>query len=130
MRVAYVDTSALVAVLLGEPQASEVRSSLAAADRLFAANLVEAELRSVLHRERLTDGVLQPALAAIHWLFPVRSLRSEFERILGLGHLRGADLWHLACVLYLGETVTPAVLISCDQRQREIAGKLGVETSP
>jgi predicted nucleic acid-binding protein len=130
MHIAYVDTSALVAVLLGEHEAAEVKSSLAAAHRLFAANLVEAELRSVLQRERLTDGALQPIFGAMQWLFPVRSLRSEFDRILDVGYLRGADLWHLACALYLGESVMPAVLISCDQRQRDVARKLGLEALP
>jgi hypothetical protein len=63
-------------------------------------------------------------------LFPVRSLRSEYERVLRVGYLAGADLWHLACALYLGENAVLPVLISCDHRQREVARTLGFEILP
>jgi PIN domain nuclease of toxin-antitoxin system len=130
MRLAYVDTSALLAVLFEEAEAPSVVSALAASEVLYAANLVEAELRSVLHRERFDLAELASLLTTIQWLFPVRSLRSEFDQILACGYLRGADLWHLACALYLRENLAAPVLISCDQRQRDVARKLGLEALP
>jgi hypothetical protein len=52
VRVAYIDTSAVVALAFDEHQGDRVREALAGYDRLFSSDLLEAELRSVFHRER------------------------------------------------------------------------------
>ena len=47
---AYVDASALLAVVLHEPAAPSVIRRLESFDRLVSANLLDAEVRSVLAR--------------------------------------------------------------------------------
>lgn len=56
MSLAYVDTSCLVAVAFDEPGAQELALQLEGYDRLVASNLLEAELRSALTRENVTDN--------------------------------------------------------------------------
>lgn len=48
MKLAYVDTSCLVAIAVAEPGARKVAGRLGRLDRLFSSNLLEAELRSAL----------------------------------------------------------------------------------
>ena len=50
-RSTYVDSSVLVAIVSGEPSADELRNSLETCEQVFAANLLEAELRSATLRE-------------------------------------------------------------------------------
>jgi hypothetical protein len=49
------------------------------------------------------------------------------QRILAAGYLRGADLWHLACALYLADELVPPALLTLDVRQREVAAASGLE---
>ena len=46
VRLAYIDTSTLVAILGSEAAAPEVRTRLGSFDRLISSNLLEAELRA------------------------------------------------------------------------------------
>jgi len=45
--------------------------------------------------------------------------------VLRHGYVRGADLWHLACALYLKKRVKELLFLTLDQRQQEAAMKLG-----
>jgi len=124
MRLAYVDTSCLVAIAFGEAGATKVASRLERMDRLFASNLLEAELRSAVAREGLSAD---PAglLSGITWMYPNRPLSREFERVTVEGYVRGADLWHLACALFLAPEPKDLAFLTLDKRQAEIARKLG-----
>jgi hypothetical protein len=126
---AYVDSSALVAVAFDEPGAGHVRAALRGCNPLFSANLLEAELRSALLRERI-DGDPAALLAPISWVLPNRVLAHELRTALAVGHLRGADLWHVACALYLSPDATGLRFVSRDQAQRNIAAKLGFIVLP
>lgn len=124
MRIAYVDSSCLVAIALVEAQHQRVSAWLYRFDRLYSSNLLEAELRSAMARE----GVESPAeklLSAITWVYPARPLSPEYERVLGKGYLRGADLWHLACALQLRDVSGELSFLSLDERQAKVAGLLG-----
>ncbi len=123
MRAAYVDTSCLVAVAFGEPGAHEVAAQLESYDRLFSANLLAAELRSALLREGVEGG--EALLAGISWILPDRPLGEEIERVAAYGYLRGADLWHLACALYLAHDPETLTFATLDHRQGEVAASLG-----
>lgn len=124
MKIAYVDTSALVAVAFGEPGARAIASQLRTFPRVFSSNLLEAEFRSTLAREGVEeDG--SPLLSMITWVYPDRPLTREFQRILGLGHLRGADLWHLACALFLAPELGSLSFVTLDPPQKEVARTLG-----
>lgn len=123
--VAYVDSSALLAVALHEPSAPSVIRRLAAFSRLASANLLEAEVRAALARERLAADSVLPY--GIEWVHPDRPLTAEIVAILRVGYLRGADLWHIAVALYLEETLGDKVaFVTLDGRQGAVAGRLGL----
>lgn len=127
MRAAFVDTSALAAILLAEPGGRAAAKRLERFDRLFAATLLEAEIRSLLARE----GVTKPpdaALSTFSWVLPDRPLTAEYERILKHGHVRGADLHHLATALFLDSTASELAFLTLDSRQRVVAKQLGFST--
>ena len=44
---------------------------------------------------------MAPAIEAVDLVLPDRSLEPEVLEVLQHGRLRGADLWHLACALYV-----------------------------
>ena len=123
MTAAYVDTSCLVAIAFGEPEGEVLAQRLGGMDRLFASNLLEAELRATFMRESLPAD--HPLLGNLTWVLPDRPLGPEFGVILGAGYLRGADLWHLACALYLAGNPRDLPFITLDERQEVVARKLG-----
>ena len=97
-------------------------------DRLFSSNLLEAEFRSALAHEGVSEDA-GPLLAGITWIYPNRPLTPEFSRILVIGrHLKGADLWHLACALFLAPNTPELTFMTLDKRQEEVAKKLGFAT--
>ena len=123
MTTAYVDTSLLVAVALGEEEHEMQIVRLSRVGRLVSSNLLEAELRSALVRER-TFGV-PPLLDRIAWIFPDRALTREIERVLAAGRLRGPDLWHVATALHLAPDPGELTFLTGDKRQREVAAAVG-----
>lgn len=125
MSVAYVDSSALVAVMFGEMEAPAVANRFRSQKRLYSSNLLEAEVRSACAREQLALDPTQ--LARIDWIFPDRPLESEMETILQAGYLRGADLWHLATALWATPDPREMAFITLDQRQRAVAAELGFQ---
>jgi hypothetical protein len=124
MKLAYVDTSCFGATAFAEAGATKMASRLGRMDRLFASNLLEAELRSALAREGLSAD---PAglISSITWVHPNRPLSGEFERVTVEGYMKGADLWHLACALFLAPEPKDLAFLTLDRRQEEIARKLG-----
>ena len=124
MKLAYVDTSCLVAIAFGERGHEALAAELLSFDRLFASNLAEAELRSAFARE----GVDGPAsfLSALTWVFPNRPLTEEYAEVLSRGYARGADLFHLACGLFLRRELDELLFLSVDQRQMDVARALGM----
>lgn len=125
MKRAYVDTSCFVAIALAEAGVTSVTRRLAAFDALYSSNLLEAELYSALHRERVTPD--SRALDRIFWVIPDRPLRAEIERVLTAGYGRGADCWHLASALYLAKEPGDISFLTLDMRQWGIARKLGFQ---
>lgn len=133
MRVAYVDTSALVALAFDEHQGDRVREALAEYDRLFSSDLLEAELRSVFHRQRRPWS--DAWVAGVGRVRPEGRLGPLFDRVLSAGFLRGADLWHLACALHLAELLDPLPspplgFLTLDRAQREVGERLGLGVGP
>ena len=123
MRLVYVDSSCLVAIAFEEPGADDLARDLSSYDRLFAGNLLEAEVLSALSREGIesTAGLL----TAITWVHPDRPLTDEYQRVLAAGYLRGADLWHVAAALFLDPTARELRFLSLDRKQVEVAARLG-----
>lgn len=126
MSLAYVDTSCLVAIAFGERGAKGLGRRLRDFDELLSSNLLEAELRSAFHREEVP---FEPDLLSwITWVLPDRALGREMSRVLEVGYVRGADLWHLACALYLVEDPPDISFLTLDDRQRTVAAGLGFAT--
>lgn len=126
MSVTYVDTSALVAIALGEHDGPPMARRLEGFSRLLASNLLEAELRAACARE---DSVFSEQLFAnLKWVFPDRSLKPELDVVLAAGYLRGADLWHVACALYVTPNPGDIWFVTLDERQRRVAAALGFRT--
>jgi hypothetical protein len=127
MKVAYVDTSCLVAVTFDEPGAEHLTNQLQSFDRLFSSNLLEAELRAALIREHVVKADTSQ-LSRVTWVYPNRPLSSEFQRVLACGYVRGADLWHVACALFLVSDPPQITFATLDQRQFEVATMLGFQS--
>ena len=126
MRAAYVDSSCLVALAFGEPEGKRVPSLLRRFGVRVASNLLEAELRAALAREQVPED---PALfGQLDWVLPDRALTPEIDRILEVAYVRGADLWHLACALFVRTQLPGLAFVTLDRRQRDIAGALGLDT--
>ena len=123
MRVAYVDTSCLVALEFGERGAAAWARRLGGFDRLVSANLLEAELRAACLREG-RDGSVD-ALQSISWVVPDRPLSPEIGRVLDAGYVRGADCWHLATALYVGGDAAAISFVTLDGTQARVARALG-----
>jgi len=126
MRFAYLDTSFLLSILLGEPGAVALRRQLQGFDRVFSCDLLTAETLTALRREGVDLDDALSALEGVSLVFPDRTLLPEMRRVLAAGLIRGADLWHLACAVFLftGERSTIGFLTR-DKKQRVIAGRLG-----
>ncbi len=127
MRIAYVDTSCLVAIAFDEPGSRRLAARLKRFGRLFSSNLLEAELRSALIREKVENRG-EALLSGIAWIFPSRPLTPEFDRLAVAGYLKGADMWHLANALFLAPDGKDLVFLTLDMRQKEVAATLGFET--
>lgn len=125
MKVAYVDTSCLVAVIFGESGASALKRRLKSFDELVSANLLEAELRATFVRERIPITSALPV--PVSWVLPDRPLTEEIARVLGAGYVRGADCWHLATALYLAEEPQAISFVTVDARQKTVASALGFQ---
>jgi predicted nucleic acid-binding protein len=129
MSAAYLDSSFLVAILLGEPRSRALRTALDRFDEVLAGDLLVAEVLAAAAREGLTPEDVAPALEGIDLVLPDRSLRPEMMGIPREGRSRGADLWHLACALYLaGEDRGALAFLSRDAPQRDLARRLGFPT--
>ncbi len=124
MKFAYIDTSYLIAIVFNEPNNSHLRSSLLKFNRIFSSNLLEAEFLSTLKRESIGNEIAREILEPISWIFPNRNLTKEFNKVLSFGYLKEADLWHLACALYLGNSLN-FTFLTLDIKQKQIAKKLG-----
>lgn len=126
MKAAIVDSSCVVAISLGEREATPLLKRLSGFDRLYASTLLEAEVRSALRREGIPHEEVD--LADLQWILPARPLSEEIQRVLDAGYARGADCWHLACALYLANDPTEITFLTLDAQQRKVAQTLGFGT--
>lgn len=127
MTIAYVDTSCLLAIAFGESGWKSLKRRLHGFSDLVSSNLLEAEFRAACVREEIAFDARM--LGSLRWIFPDRALSPEMEAALRIGLvIRGADLWHIACALYLTERPAELVFLTLDARQLEVAARLGFET--
>ncbi|WP_420614149.1 PIN domain-containing protein [Candidatus Spongiisocius sp.] len=126
MSVAYVDTSSLVAIAFAEPGYGGVADRLNSYSQLLSSNLLEAEMRAAFARENREFD--RRRLIGLRWIIPDRPLSPEFSRVLDIGYVRGADLWHLATALHVARAPEEMAFITLDDRQQILAGRLGFDT--
>ncbi|OGQ08481.1 MAG: hypothetical protein A3G32_10390 [Deltaproteobacteria bacterium RIFCSPLOWO2_12_FULL_40_28] len=123
---AYIDSSALVAILFNEPQSAHFRTFFQKhRKQVLSASLLEAEVFAAAKRE---DIPLEEALGFIDLIalvFPDDSLQREYLKIFQKGYLRGADAFHLAVALYLDPECQNLTFITADHKQAQIAQSLG-----
>ena len=123
MRIAYIDTSCLVAIAFGEAGATKVASRLERMDRLFGpiCSRQSCGRRLLAKSSRLTGRTT----LEYHRVYPNRPLSGEFERVMVEGYVKGADLWHLACALFLAPEPKDSRSSRSTKRQEEVARRLG-----
>src|SRR5262245_302323 len=126
MNAAYVDSSWWVAAAFGDGIVPNPER-LIDFDDVFAANLLEAEVRAAFRRRQKPFD--KTTLEPLSWVLPDRPLGKEIARVLDAGYLKGADLWHLAVALYLSPDPSELVFLTLDERQGEVARQLGFPTS-
>jgi len=126
LSAAYVDSSFAVAIVLGEPRARNLVRIVERFDEIVASDLLLAEVLSAAAREGVPLEAVLEALEDLSLVLPDRTLRAEIQEILALGRLRGADLWHLACAMFVaGEARSEVSFLSRDEPQRRLARRLG-----
>lgn len=121
--VAYVDSSCVVAIALGEPSASRMALRLRTFNRLISNVLLEADVRAACIRERAQ--VPDAELALIHFVPVRRRVGKEINLVLSAGYLRGADCLHVATALVFSPEAPQLTFLTLDERQREVAKALG-----
>lgn len=130
MSFGYVDSSCIVAIILGEPEHERLTASLGSFEVLFASGLLEAEVRSALAREGFPTTDPEGFPTEIEWVLPERPLSEEITTALAAGRLKGGDLWHVACALFLRRRVKQELsFLTMDEPQRAVAARLGFLTA-
>lgn len=137
----YVESSAVLAWLLGEAEGEEVRRQLAGAQEVFASVLTLVETNRVLIRaqavERLSEGDVVDrrrvlARASRHW----RLLQLHEEILDRAGRpfpgepIRTLDALHLASALATRAAVSELAMLSLDSSIRRTSSDLGFEVYP
>ena len=125
----YVDSSVVVAFLLGDAGAGTFKRVRATRLPLLASTLLQAEVYSALAREGIAAPLADVALASFAWVLPDRSLDAELKRTFAAGWLRGADAWHVACALRVSPDAAQLGFITLDRKQRTVASAVGLRTS-
>jgi predicted nucleic acid-binding protein len=126
---AYLDTSFLLAILFGESRSGTLQRIVDRFEHIFSSDLLVAECLSAATRERVDPARMLVALRRVSVVLPPRSLEAEVLEASAQGYLRGADLWHVACALFLADAArSEFAFLSRDAAQRKVAGQLGFST--
>lgn len=124
----YLDTSAMVKLVVAEDETSALRRWLEQPDRTpVSSDLARAELMGAVRRAA-PDRVVQ-ARAVLEAMTLVRLDTSTFEEAgrLGQNVLRTLDALHLAAAIELGDDLD--TIVTYDQRMEEAALANGVRVT-
>lgn len=139
--IVYAESSAVLAWLLGEPSAPEVRRVLAAADRVVASSLTALECARSLLRARAAGRIAAgEELAALRLLDVAESswdVHDLSSRVVARARarfpvepVRTLDALHLATAAIFLEGLGRLTMLSFDERIRANASGMGVELLP
>ncbi len=126
--VAYVDTSALVKLVLAEAETAALRAELGHWPRRAASAIITVELLRTVAR----SGVPALLATARQLLADVHVIRVDQELLdraaaLEPRRMRSLDAIHLSSALALGEQL--GVLVTYDRRMVEAAAAIGLRVS-
>ena len=121
--IAYIDSSCIVAIALGETSAKATATRIQKFSALLSHPLLDAEVRSACVREG--QPVPDAELEIIQWISADRGLSAEIDRVLSAGYLRGADCMHVATALFLSPDPRQLTFLTLDEKQRAVAKKIG-----
>jgi uncharacterized protein with PIN domain len=139
MTAVYVESSALLTWLLGEPRAREVISALNQAQTVVTSVLTLVEVERALNRAEsqliLTAGQAERLRGMLGrsksgWILMEISeeVRSRAGRVFPAEPVRTLDAIHLATVLMFMRVFPDLQLLSYDERIVENARPLGIDT--
>lgn len=140
MGAVYAETSALLAWLLGEPNAPEAAGTLDRADSVVSSVLTFTEARRGLLRAeqlgRLSANERSQLLARLETLHPQWMLMEVTREVCDRASetfphepVRTLDALHLATALAFRRAFPDLRLLSFEQRVRENASALGIDLS-
>jgi uncharacterized protein len=121
----YLDTSALVRLLLDEPDATAVEHELSTFDSRIASRLLQVELRRVALRESCLDDA-DRLLADISLIALDEDILAAAETIIPTT-VATLDAIHLATAVRLAEDGELDALMTYDKRLAEGAREHGLE---
>jgi predicted nucleic acid-binding protein len=137
----YVESSAVLAWLLGEPAGNDVQAHLAAADAVASSELTLVECERVLHRAvdlgemREADaaelrGVLAAAARGWHMVQVDQPVLDRARRPFPAEPVRTLDALHLASAVLLAPALPSLTVLSLDERVRRNAAVMGLPILP
>ncbi len=121
----YVDASALVKLVIQEPESDALRALLASAGRLVASRVAVVEVLRAVRRHTERDAAAQAAVV-LEGLLLIESDREIADAAASLqpASLRSLDAIHLASAIALGDELD--ALVTYDARLADAAGESGV----
>ncbi len=137
----YVESSAILAWLLGESGGGPVVQALRQVSAIYSSDLLLVEVDRGISRA-IQDGRINEAQAADARLLLNRSVSAwtmlsitadvveRARRPFPREPVRALDAIHLASLLVVSQAVGPARLLSLDERLRRSARELGFEAVP
>jgi predicted nucleic acid-binding protein len=123
--LAYLDTSALGRILLGEPDAAAILAVLPQFDQLVSSRLIRIELRRLASREDVVDDA-ERLLAGVA-LIPLDDEILAAAETVPPFTVHSLDAIHLVTALRLRERASLDALLTYDRRLAEGAEHHGIE---
>ena len=137
----YAESSAVLAWLLGEPRAADVRAVLDTAELVVASDITLIECDRVLIRavslREMREGeaaarrrVLNRAAATWHVLHLGEEIVERARRPFPGEPIRTLDAIHLAAAVVARSVVSGLAVLSLDDRMRAATTELGLDVNP
>lgn len=125
----YLDTSAILKLIVHEPESAGLLAFLAVEDERASSALASVEVTRALRRMEASRRVLQRAMEVLERISLIRMDEVILEEAAALeaAQLRSLDAIHLASALALGDELS--AVVTYDRRLAEGAISCGLETA-
>lgn len=131
--IAYIETSAILAVVCDEPDGPAVQAVLDLVTVGLTSRLTLIECARVMHRQqaRLPDAArLRTALGALKVLALTDEVLLRAEEPFPVEQLRTLDALHIATAVLAAEEVPDLAIVALDRRVRQNAHTLDLSVLP